>query len=343
MIYFFILAFVTWLVVVAAGIVYQWIGIRRDAVRYPPPGRLVQVGAQRLHVYELGQGSPSVILESGISATSVNWRSVQTGIAGFTRVASYDRAGLGWSDPARTPRTAVQIVEELHEMLHVAGIPPPYILVAHSFGALVVRLYAMRHPGVVVGLVLVDPLRPQEWHPLSAEQRRNLRGGAFLSSWGALLARFGVVRFTLARLASGSSRLPRLVGRATSTGAGLATMERLVGEVRKMPKELWPAIISHWCHPKSFASMGGHLAELPASVASVIETEPLAGVPVTLLTGVTSRTKWGPGDLPGISTETTHIVAENSGHWIQLDEPELVVNAVRDLVTRVRERERSLR
>jgi pimeloyl-ACP methyl ester carboxylesterase len=75
----------------------------------------------------------------------------------------------------------------------------------------------------------------------------------------------------------------------------------------------------------------------------VIEAEPLAGVPVIILTGATSRTKWSPGELPGISTETTHIVAENSGHWIQLDEPELVVDAVRDLVMRVRERERSLR
>jgi pimeloyl-ACP methyl ester carboxylesterase len=151
------------------------------------------------------------------------------------------------------------------------------------------------------------------------------------------------VRFTLARLARGSRGLPRLIGRATSTGAGLATMERLVGEVRKMPKELWPAIVSHWCHPKSFLSMGRHLAELPASVASVIETRPLAGVPVTILTGATSRTKWNPGDLPSISSDTTHIVAKNSGHWIQLDEPNLVVDAVRDLVTRVRERERSLR
>lgn len=342
MINLLILLFVTWLVVVAAGIVYQWVGIRRDAVLYPPPGRLVDVGSQRLHIYETGQGSPTVILEAGISATCVNWRSVQNAVAGFTRVVSYDRAGLGWSDPARTPRTAERITEELHELLRAANIPPPYILVAHSFGALVVRLYAMRYPEEVAGLVLVDPLRPQEWHPLSEEQRRNLRGGAFLSNWGALLARFGVVRFTLSRLGRGSSALPRFVGRATSTGAGLATMERLVGEVRKMPKELWPAIISHWCHPKSFASMGRHLAELPASVASVIDSKPLDGVPVIMLTGVTSRTKWNAEELPTISNDTTHIVARNSGHWIQLDEPELVVNAVRDLVTRVQEREQSL-
>ena len=322
------------LAVIGAGVVYQWIGLRRDAALYPPPGRLVKAGAHRLHVYEMGQGSPAVILESGISATSVNWRYVQTAIAKFTRVLSYDRAGLGWSDPARTPRNACQISDELQEMLQAAQVPPPYVLVAHSFGALVVRLYAMRHPDDIAGIVLVDPIRPQEWYPLSDEQRHNLRGGAFLSSWGALLARLGVVRFTLSRLARGSSSLPRLIGRATSTGAGLATMERLVGEVRKMPKELWPAIISHWCQPKSFSSMGGHLAELPTSIASIIDTAPLSGIPVTILTGATSRTKWRAEELPTVSTDTTRIIAEKSGHWIQLDEPELVVNAVRELCER---------
>lgn len=337
MIYFLILFFVTWLVAIAAGLVYQMLGLQRDAVRFPPPGRLIQAGAHRLHVHEMGDGNPAVILESGISATSVNWRRVQTGIAGFTRVASYDRAGLGWSDAARTPRTAVQIVEELHQMLGAAKIPGPYILVGHSFGGVVVRLYAARYPGDVAGIVLVDPLRPEEWHPLSAEQRRNLRGGAFLSSWGSLLARFGVVRFTLARLAGGSRTIPRFIGRATSTGAGLATMERLVGEVQKMPKELWPAIMSHWSHPKSFASMGGHLAQLPHSVASIIDSKPLENVPVTILTGAASRTKWAADDLARLSTNVTHIVAENSGHWIQLDEPELVVSAVRDLVVLVRD------
>ena len=343
MTYFLILVFVIWLVLIGAGIVYQWIGIRRDAALFPPPGRLVQAGALRLHIYELGKGSPAVVLESGISATSVSWRRVQSAIADFTHVLSYDRAGLGWSDPARTPRTATHIVKELDAMLQAANVPPPYILVGHSFGALVVRLYALHHPTNVAGIVLVDPLRPQDWHPLSARQRRDLKGGAFLSGWGALLAWFGVVRFTLLRLARGSSWLPRFIGRATSTGAGLATLERLVGEVRKMPQELWPAIVSHWCHPKSFRSMGSHLAQLPVSVECIIGTKPLAGVPVIVLTGTKSLTKWAPEDFPGISSDTTRIVAEHSGHWIQLDEPELVVNAVRDLVTRVREREQSLR
>jgi pimeloyl-ACP methyl ester carboxylesterase len=338
LIYFLIVV----LALLAAGLLYQWLGVRRDAVRHPPPGRMVKAGAQRLHVYETGEGDPTVVLEAGISATICNWQRVQADIAKFTRVLSYDRAGLGWSDRARTPRTASQIVEELHKMLLTADVPPPYVLVGHSFGGIVARLYTMRYPGEVAGIVLVDPVLLEEWHPLSAERKRMLIGGALLSRWGGLLARFGVVRFTLARLARGKSALPRAIGRATSSGKGLATMERLIGEVQKMPRELWPAIVSHWSHPKSFASMGGHLAKMPESVASVIDAAPL-DVPVTMLTGVRSLTKW-PADGPArVSTNTTHIVAENSGHWIQLDEPLLVVEAVREMVSRVREGATSLR
>ena len=340
--YFLVAVLAAAALVAGAGAIYQWIGLRRDARRFPAPGRMVRAGKHYLPVFEMGKGSPAVVLESGISATSVNWRRVQAGISEFTRVLSYDRAGLGWSDPARTPRTASQIAEELHAMIEAASIPPPYVLVGHSFGGVVVRLYAMRYPEDVAGLVLVDPLRPREWHPLSTEQRRNLKGAALLSGWGALLARFGLVRFTLARLAGGSSALPRMIGRATSTGRGLATMERIVGEVRKMPQELWPAIISHWCHPKSFASMGGHLAQLPASVLSILDAPPLAGIPVTLLTGETSLTRWSPEEIAALSSDVTHIVAHESGHWIQLDEPALVVEAVRNIVTRAREDARSL-
>ncbi len=321
-----------WLVAAAAGIVYQWSGVRRDTQRFPAPGRIVRVGPHLLHLYELGQGSPAVVLESGISATSINWRGVQTEIAKFTRALAYDRAGLGWSGPARTPRTAAQIVEELREMLRAAQVPAPYILVGHSFGGLVVRLYAARYPEEVAGLVLVDPLRPREWHPLTAQQRRNLIGGAVLSRWGAFLAHCGVVRFTLVRLSGGSRLFPRLIGRAASSRAGLETMERIAGEIRKMPPELWPAIASHWCHPKSFSSMAAHLRSLPASVVSIVAAAPPANIPVIILTGAKSATKWSDEEIAGLSNDVTHIVAADSGHWIQLDEPSLVVDAVRNLM-----------
>ncbi|HLJ51411.1 MAG TPA: alpha/beta hydrolase [Bryobacteraceae bacterium] len=317
---------------IAAGILYQRFGLWRDAAKFPPPGRLVRVGPHRMHLLEMGQGSPTVVLEAGISATCVNWRRVQTEIAKFAHVVSYDRAGLGWSDRARTSRTVSQVADELQDMLRAAAVPGPYVLVGHSFGGLVVRLYAARHPDEVLGVVLVDPLRPEEWWPLTAERKRMIQGAAFLSHWGAFLGHLGVVRFTLARLAKGSRRLPRMIGKATSSGAGLATMERLVGEVKKMPQELWPAIISHWCQPKSFSGMGRHIAELPISVSSMADAVPLSGIPVTLITGAKNK-PFPEDEAERMSSCARHIVAANSGHWVQLDEPEIVVEAVRELAT----------
>src|SRR5579859_7285575 len=160
--------------------------------RYPPPGRMLDVGGRRLLVSRTGQGGPSVLLEAGIAATSLSWRPVQDAVARFARVASYDRAGLGWSDAAST-LTLSQQVDDLHALLKVAELPPPYILVGHSFGGLIVRAYAGRYPTEIAGLVLVDAVRPEEWHPLSSEQRRTLERGVRLSRRGAVLARVGVV------------------------------------------------------------------------------------------------------------------------------------------------------
>src|SRR5438045_7029728 len=156
--------------------------------RYPPPGRMIDIGGRRLHVYEAGQGSPTVLLEAGIAATSLSWRPVQNEVARFTRIASYDRAGLGWSDSASKPLTLSGLVNDLQALLKVAQLPPPYVLVGHSFGGLIVRAFAGRNPNEVAGLVLVDAVRPEEWHPLSSEQRRMLERAARLSRRGAMLA-----------------------------------------------------------------------------------------------------------------------------------------------------------
>src|SRR5258706_15400681 len=101
---------------------------------YPPPGRLVDIGGRRLHIYERGAGTPAVALESGLAASSLSWRIVQEEIAKFTGVVAYDRPGLGWSDPAAEPPTLSRLVEDLHAMLQASRLPPPYILVGHSLG-----------------------------------------------------------------------------------------------------------------------------------------------------------------------------------------------------------------
>jgi pimeloyl-ACP methyl ester carboxylesterase len=124
---------------------------------YLHPARLVDIGGRRLNIVCTGQGSPTVILEAGLLADSAAWRLVQPAISRSTRVCSYDRAGLGFSDPAGAPRDAAAIVRDLHALLRVAGIAPPYVLVGWSSGGPYTRLYQYLNPKDVVGLVEVDP------------------------------------------------------------------------------------------------------------------------------------------------------------------------------------------
>ncbi len=321
------------LALVLGGFVYQTAGLRRDARRYPPPGRLVDAGGFRLHMHEAGTGSPAVVLESGIAASSLNWRHVWTEVARFRRVVSYDRAGLGWSEPAPTPRTLRHIVEELHAMLQNGGVAPPYVLVGHSFGGLVVRGYAAEYPDEVVGIVLVDPLPETEWRAPSALRKRMLARGIRLSRRGALLARISVVRGCLDLVMSGVGWLPRLVAKASS-GRGAGVTDRMAGEVRKMPREVWPMVKAHWCDPKCFEAMAAHLEALPESSEQAANLPTRPPIPAIVLSGENALDAQTAAHAAyARASSAVHWVVSASGHWIQLDRPEVVVEAIRQLVT----------
>jgi pimeloyl-ACP methyl ester carboxylesterase len=273
-----------------------------------------------------------VVLEAGIAASSLSWSLVHPEVAGFARVVRYDRAGLGWSDPAPGPRTAARSAEELSALLEKAGINGPYVLAGHSFGGYVARMFAARFPDRVAGLVLVDSPSTSDWIPLRSEEKRRLQGGALFSRIGAVLASLGVVRFCLARLSSGSARLPVLVTRSFGRSA-LTVVGRLVGEVQKLPVEVWPQVQAHWCQPKSFRSMANHLANLPESAAHVEAAGPFEDIPLVVLTA----SEPSPGRLAAqqkvaeLSPRGKQIVAEKGGHWIHLDAPDVVVAAIREV------------
>ena len=125
---------------VAAGFLYQWLGSHYDRLRYATKGRWINIGnGRRLYLLKKGSGGATVLFESGIAATTLNWSHIQEKVSRFATTVSYDRSGLGWSSPCRTARTPGNIAVELHELLKGAGIKPPYILVGHSFGGLVMR------------------------------------------------------------------------------------------------------------------------------------------------------------------------------------------------------------
>jgi len=133
-----------------------------------PPGELIDIGGYQLHIYCIGEGSPTVILETGSGVLSLSWHPLQEQIAEFTRVCTYDRAGYGWSDSGPTPRTALQVTSELEMLLTNAGVETPIILAGHSMGGMFVRYFAATHPSLVAGVVLVDAT-PPTWSTIRAE------------------------------------------------------------------------------------------------------------------------------------------------------------------------------
>ena len=332
-------------VAVLAGMVYQAAGTARDARRFPPPGRMIDVGGYRLHIrvmepeHGAAPGTPTVLLEAGIAASSLSWSKVLPRVAEFARVVSYDRAGLGWSDASPRPRTPPHIVEELHALLDRADVPRPLVLVGHSFGGYCVRYYAHKFPEEVAGMVLVDSVHPAEWERPTPQQRRMLRGAALFSRIGAFLTRVGFVRFVLNRLERGATGAPKAAARAFGPSAE-KFLGRIVGEVRKLPPEVLPQVRAVWCRPRCHRATAAYVSSLPASAAVVASLGGLGALPLAVLSGSHHPQPRAreQEDLARLSSNSKHIIAAESAHWILLDEPELVAEAVRDVVEAARQR-----
>ncbi|MGH9710601.1 MAG: alpha/beta fold hydrolase, partial [Candidatus Acidiferrales bacterium] len=143
-----------------AGAIYRTVEQTADARRFPQQGKSFQLGPEfgdvSLNLDCSGQGSPSVILDSGLGLPAIGWKFVQPEVAKFTRVCSYDRGVYGWSSAGPMPRTSSEIVKELHALLAAAGEKGPYILVGHSFGGYNIRVFNGAYPAEIAGMVLID-------------------------------------------------------------------------------------------------------------------------------------------------------------------------------------------
>jgi len=181
-------------VLAITGLIYQTAAAESDQRKYPPPGVLVNVHGYKMHIYCVGEGSPTIVLDHAGGGSSMDWSLIQPKLAEHTRVCAYDRAGYGWSDYNPAPRTLAEQVDELHALLSGANEPGPYLLVGHSYGARVDRVFAMKYPDEVTGMVLMDPGILYDDPRYPAETQSQMKSDNNMIHAGRWLAPFGLVR-----------------------------------------------------------------------------------------------------------------------------------------------------
>jgi pimeloyl-ACP methyl ester carboxylesterase len=317
---------------VALAGLFQFWASRRDAHLFPPPGRMIDIGGRRLHVKVEGHGLPTVVFEAGISASSVNWVGIQPQVAEFTTTCSYDRAGLAWSDLPRGSFDAGRMVADLAAMLDQLNLPAPYVLVGHSFGGLLVRIFAERYPAKVAGLVLIDPVLACTWQHPGATNASVKRRAIRIARGAAWCARFGLVRLVTMPAVVQSVIVPLFGGHGESAEG---VVDRLQTELVKLPPAMIPVFRSHWCRPKNYQAMVHHLGALESSFAEV-RNQALDCPLIVLSAGTTSPEGLAEHRaIAATSSRGEHIVAQHSGHWIQFDEPQLVIDAIRRVGSQV--------
>lgn len=280
----------------------------------PYPGELVNIGTHRLHINCIGQGSPTVIIDSGIGGFSLEWITIQNNLADNLKVCSYDRAGYGWSDPGPIPRTTDRITYELYSLLVESKIPGPYLLVGHSFGGYNIRYFASKYPNLTAGMILVDSSHPEQFNTeefkrIEKKQENNTPKNSYK------------VRIIYPIISdSYPAENKRIAFRLMSTMKFRST---LLNEMENM--------------------------EISAKQVSRETNHPPYIFPVTILTrgkrvwayddlGDRREQQWLrlQNDLEHISMQSRHYLAEKSGHIIHLDQPDFVSNNIISTVMKIR-------
>ena len=309
-------------------------------MRPPPPGRLVDVGGFRLHINCTGEGTPAVVMDAALGGSSLSWALVQPELAKLTRVCSYDRAGFGWSDPGPVPRTVARIAGELRTLLERAAIPPPYVLVGHSFGGLVMRYYAAKHRDDAAALVLVDSAHPEDWVNPAPKEQVKIDRGVRLCRHGVRAARLGIASVVASLARAGAIQSARAMVRMASRGDLLREDEGIFAPVWKLPPEARQPLWHIWTQPKFYEALGSQIESICESAAQVLEASAGGYGDLPLVT----MSMTNPGayrlkqqeSLARLSTRGRHVIASNSGHWILLDQPRLVIDEIEGVVTSLR-------
>ena len=287
-----------------------WAGQEEDWLA--PPGMLYRVDNHRMHMNCTGSGSPSVILDAGLGGFSLEWMFVQESLSAQTRVCAYDRAGYGWSEPGPSPRATDQIVEELYDLLTAAGIPSPYVLVGHSFGGYNVLYFAKVHPQLTAGIVLVDASHPEQAERLADKSEPVTASDP---DTGSLVTTFQPEHM----LSHYPEKLRELAIVLMSTRKAIETEQREFVNFR---------------YSGALVQQSGRLPDVPLVVVTRGQRE----WPDTPRGHALEQT-WQAmqRDLVGLLPDARQMIADKSGHLIHLEQPEIVVTAIRSVLDRIKQ------
>jgi pimeloyl-ACP methyl ester carboxylesterase len=309
-------------------------------VKTPAPGRIVNLGTHRLHVRCAGDGTPVVVCDAALGGSSLSWTLVEPAVSRVTRFCTYDRAGFGWSDAGPLPRTAGRIADELQKALELDSARGPFVLVGHSFGGLVMRLFAARQPQHVAALVLIEPAVPEDFVEPSPELRAHMARGVRLCGYGTAAARFGIARAVSVLASAGAIAAARSITRVVSRGALRREDEGILAPIWRLPPEVRRLLRQMWIQPKFFEALRSQIETVCESAAEVLREAPpdYGDLPVVVITGENADARRLRADqaLARLSTRGRHVLAAGSGHWVPLDAPSVVSDAIIRVVTEVR-------
>ncbi len=278
--------------------------IERSSLTPDAPGTYIWVGGHRLHLNCSGEGSPTVIFDSGLGGSSLDWVRVQPRVASFTRACSYDRAGYGWSDSGPLPRDSEKISRELETLLGNASVPAPYLLVGHSFGGLNVRLYSHRNPHKVAGLVLVDSSHEDQYRRFEAA---GIKSSAPRSNSFIVGNAFQIPDAMPDDIASVAQWF------ASSHSSMTAFLSEL-RHIRDSAEQLQDA----WMPPDIPIIVISHRVDRAGDAP---ERSPRARIWMEM-----------QSDLANRSANGRHVIATTDDHYVHLSQPQLVVESIRAVI-----------
>ncbi len=300
-----------------------------DMLDLPPPGKMIDIGTHHLHLYSLGEGTPVVVLENGAGENVLSWWSVQSEIAKFTQVVSYDRSGLGWSERGSVPRTGANVVQELHQVLTTARLPPPYILVGHSMGGVHIRMFRQAYPELVAGMVMVDSSHEQQVARFKESVPAvDASRDTYLQTMRELAAK------TRAEVVADLEAQMPLTAFVPELAALMRDRRR--PETLSVQLEEYELSLEILDQPDGFVR---DLGDLPLRVLT--QTTPMSSEDMTAEDGALMLQIFQglQTEIASRSTRGTQTLVANSGHYIQRDQPQIVIDAVREIIELVREQQ----